>query len=90
MKLATPATAFLLVRPVTVPVPPVCESVTLPVKPVTVLPLMSWTVAVAVQVAPDKIAEEQPVKTICVAVPGVNVTAAVWVIVIESVVSWAV
>ena len=88
--LATPFVAVGAPRPVTEPVPVVWENVTLPPKDVTVLLFASSTVAVAVQVAPEAILEPQPLNTIFVATPAVKVTAAVWLIVTESVVSRAV
>jgi hypothetical protein len=68
--LATPPEALTVLRPVTAPLPEIWVKVTLGLSVVTMLPLASSTVAVAVQVVNKKMFDEQPPSTIWLAGPG--------------------
>jgi|ERR1017187_7189700 hypothetical protein len=70
VSLATPPEALKVLRPVTAPLPEVWVKVTLGLSVVTVLPLASSTVAVAVQVVNKAMFGEQPPSAIWLAGPG--------------------
>ncbi len=72
---ATPAEAVALPSAVTVPVPPVfANATTVALSEVTVLPAVSWIVAVSVWLSPDAV-EPEWMSAICAAAPWTTVKA---------------